>query len=253
MLSSESPAFTIKIQKYFYIFFFNSRRIQEAQNDLELSSYYQSVSSKLKSILNQNSNRLICIGIGHFSDCLISRHQLAFILSIKNQFDISSIEFHEPILTRGEVSILKTFNCSVVAENLEGKIEIDSKTDLTIVYAPHCPKQLINNFLWKNWSSEQLKRLVYIGNSFTNLLNSTPSRFLATDAGFIVKIQSHCEEIELDNKFKFTDIFNDTSVHRFHSSALENSSEEFWTKTEPVYQSDNLELITAALIEQLKI
>lgn len=210
---------------------------------------------KLKSILAEYSEpkkRLICIGIGHFSDSVISRHQLAFVLLVKEQFDNSSIEFHEPILTQGEISILKHLNCSIAAKNLEGKIEIDQAT--TIVYAPHCPKQLINNLLWKNWNRNKLEELIYIGNSFTNLLHSTPSRFLATDARYIVKIQSHCEEISLVNNFKFTDIFNDTSVHHFPKSTLEELSEEFWTnKIEPTYQSDNLELITAELVEKLQI
>lgn len=193
---------------------------------------------------------IVCIGIGHFSDCSISRHQLAFILSVKELFGFASIVFHEPILTRSEVNVLKTLNCSVAAKNVEGKVEIDG---VTLVYAPHCPKQLINNLLWKNWNADTLKQLIYIGNSFTNLLNSTPSRFLSIDAGFIVKLQPYCEEIDLINNFKFTDIFNDTSVHQF--STIETLLPEFWSieAKEPVYDSDNLEIITTALIEKLSI
>lgn len=193
---------------------------------------------------------IVCIGIGHFSDCSISRHQLAFVLSVKELFGFASIVFHEPILTRSEVNVLKTLNCSVAAKNVEGKVEIDG---VTLMYAPHCPKQLINNLLWKNWNEDTLKHLIYIGNSFANLLNSTPSRFLSIDAGFIVKLQPHCEEIDLINDFKFTDIFNDTSVHQF--PAIGTLSPEFWSKEseEPVYESDNLELITTALVEKLSI
>lgn len=192
----------------------------------------------------------MCIGIGHFGDCLISRHQLAFILSIKELFGFASIQFHEPALTRSEVNILKKLKCSIVAENVEGKIAIDS---VTLIYAPHCPKQLINNLLWKNWNSEALKQIIYIGNSFSNLIRSTPSRFLSVDAGYIVKLQPHCPETKLENNFKFTDIFNDTSIHQFAPS--EHLAEEFWTRDieEPVYASDNLELITIDLIEKLTI
>lgn len=193
---------------------------------------------------------IICIGIGHFSDCSISRHQLAFILSVKELFGFDSIVFHEPILTCSEVNVLKTLNCSVAAKNVEGKVEIDG---VTLVYAPHCPKQLINNLLWKNWNADTLIHLIYIGNSFSNLVNSTPSRFLSIDAGFIVKLQPHCEEIDLINDFRFTDIFNDTSVHQF--PIIETLSPEFWSEEseEPVYESDNLELITTALVEKLSI
>lgn len=193
---------------------------------------------------------LICIGIGHFSECSISRHQLAFILLLKQRFNIAQIEFHEPILTASEVEILAKLNCSVARENCEGKIPIDQPT---VVYAPHCPKQLINNLLWRNWSANALQQLIYIGNSFSNLVNSTPNRFLAIDAAFIVQLQPNCVETELVNNYKFSDIFNDTSVHQFN--AVDGLSSEFWATAnkEPVYTSDNLELITADLIKTLKI
>lgn len=193
---------------------------------------------------------LICIGIGHFSECSISRHQLAFILLLKQEFTTAQIEFHEPILSAAEVEILSKLDCSVALVNCEGKIPIDGPT---LVYAPHCPKQLINNFLWRNWNAEALNQLIYIGNSFSNLINSTPSRFLATDAAFIVQLQPHCVEIELVNTFKFSDIFNDTSIHRF--DAFNELPADFWATAtiEPIYTSDNLELITANFEKILKI
>lgn len=229
------------------------RRLQETQTDLRLSIYYENAVDKLRSVLNLFENKekhIVCIGIGHFSDCSISRHQLAFILSVKELFGFSSITFHEPILTRSEVNVLQALNCSVAEKNVEGKVEVEGET---LIYAPHCPKQLINNLLWKNWNVEKLKHLIYIGNSFSNLINSTPIRFLSVDAGFIVKLQLYCEEIELTNDFKFTDIFNDTSVHQFPT--LERLPKEFWCKEteEPIYESDNLELITINLIEKLSI
>lgn len=229
------------------------RRLQEAQTDLRLSSYYENVVHHLQPLLSQfegNAKQLICIGIGHFSDCSISRHQLAFILLIKELFGFASIDFHEPALTWPEINILKKLNCLVIAENVEGKIEIEG---LTLVYAPHCPKQLINNLLWKNWNAEAIPQIIYIGNSFKNLLSSTPDRFLSVDAGFIVKLEPHCEETAFENNFKFTDIFNDTSVHQF--SSAKDLKPEFWSKEveEPVYASDNLELITIDLIEKLTI
>lgn len=220
---------------------------------MELSAYYESAIKKLQSILDANKSdkiHLICIGIGHFSECSISRHQLAFILLLKQRFEIPQIEFHEPILTASEVDILTQLNCSVARENCEGKIAIDGPT---VVYAPHCPKQLINNLLWRNWNATALQQLIYIGNSFSNLVSSTPNRFLAIDAAFIVQLQPHCVETELVNNFKYSDIFNDTSVHQFNT--VEGLSAEFWAAAhkEPVYTSDNLELITVDLIKSLKI
>lgn len=232
---------------------FLCRRITEAQLDLELSAYYESAIKRLQSILGAYKTdqiHLICIGIGHFSECSISRHQLAFILLLKQQFNISRIEFHEPILIASEVDILTKLNCSVASKNCEGKIPIDRPT---VVYAPHCPKQLINNLLWRNWNANSLQQLIYIGNSFSNIVNSTPNRFLAIDAAFIAQLQPICVETALINNFKFSDIFNDTSVHQFNT--VDRQTEEFWAtaNTEPIYTADNLELITVKFEETLKI
>lgn len=220
---------------------------------MELSTYYESAIKKLRSILDAYDSdqiHLICIGIGHFSDCSISRHQLAFILLLKQRFNIPQIEFHEPILAASEVDILTKLNCSVALENCEGKISIDRPT---IVYAPHCPKQLINNLLWRNWNATALQQLIYIGNSFSNLINSTPNRFLSIDAAFIAQLQPKSVETQLVNNFKFSDIFNDTSAHQFN--AVDQLPVEFWATAnkEPIYTSDNLELITADLVKTLKI
>lgn len=230
-----------------------SRRLTETQLDLELSAYYESAIKKLQPILDTYKTdkiHLICIGIGHFSECSISRHQLAFILLLKQRLKIPQIEFHEPILTATEVDILSQLNCSVARENCEGKLPINGPT---IVYAPHCPKQLINNLLWRNFNPKALPHLIYIGNSFSNLVNSTPDRFLAIDAAFIVQLQAIYVETALVNNFKFSDIFNDTSIHQFN--AVDGLSSEFWATAnkEPVYTSENLELITADLIKSLKI
>lgn len=211
--------------------------------------------NELKQILVESSlSEIVCFGIGHFGDCSISRHQLAFIVAIKSEFNVARCTFHEPILTRAEQRILRELNCEIHSENLEGKVAIESKS-LVLIYSPHCPKQLTNNLLWRNWTAERLEKLIYVGNSFTNLLQSTPLRFLNVDAKFIVKIQPLTSEIVLENKFKFTDIFNDTSIHTFPSNKLRELTVDFWSESEhePIYSEQAIELITSDLSDKLTI
>lgn len=87
-----------------------------------------------------------------------------------------------------------------------------------------------------------------------NLINSTPNRFLETDANFILKVSAVVNEIELRNSFKFTDIFNDTSIHTLPEENLTKLPLDFWTEQilEPKY-SNNIELITTELISKLNI
>lgn len=242
--------------KYHISFLF--RRIKEAEIDLKQSDYYIESLQRIQSVLNQASgsiNEIICFGIGHFSDCSIARYQFAFISAIKNDFNVKKATFHEPILFKSEVNILKNLNCDVFEQNLEGKLSVTSDSSaFNLIYSPHCPKQLSNNFLWKNWNKEQLSKIIFLGNSFTNLLNSTPSRLLEIDASFIVKIHPFTSEIELRNNFKYTDIFNDTALHTFPSENLKALPESFWNEyiTEPVY-SNNVELITSELFGKLSV
>lgn len=176
---------------------------------------------------------------------------MAFLLAIKQQLQITSIVFHEPLLNVLEVNILRKFNCTACEKNLEGKVDLDSNC-ITIVYSPHCPKQLTNNLLWHNWLANRLLQTIYIGNSFSHLVDSTPSRFLSIDASYITHIEPYCTEIRLDNNFKFTDIFNDTSIHFFNK--IEGVPDDFWlNRQEPVYQLDCVELITSDIINKLNI
>lgn len=234
------------------------RRIKDIESELKPTVYFENCVKELKQILDAASQStlsdIVCFGIGHFGDCVISRHQLAFIVAIKSEFSVNRCTFHEPILTRTEQRILQKLHCEVHLENLEGKLAIETNS-LTLIYSPHCPKQLTNNLLWRNWTVERLEKIIYVGNSFTNLLQSTPSRFLNIDAKFIVKIQPLTREIVLENKFKYTDIFNDTSIHTFPSEQLRELPNDFWTENshEPIYSAQAIELITSELIDKLTI
>lgn len=77
---------------------------------------------------------------------------------------------------------------------------------------------------------------------------ATPQRFLVKDANFIEKLNEFTTERLLPNKYRFADIFNDTSVHSFEKVA--ELPESFWTAAgaEPKYD-DQIELITRQLTE----
>lgn len=184
--------------------------------------------------------QIICFGIGHISSCSIARHQLAYILAIRKEFNIKSIEFHEPTLTSLEKSILVEFNCKIYPINLEGKRLIDQQS--TILYLPHCPKQLTNNLLWRNWTATSLQNIaLLIGNSFASIIESTPERFLKQDAEYLLKIFPFTTEIKFPNNFRHTDIFNDLSIHLFKVNTVDVA---IWTDNcEPKYLDSCTELI----------
>lgn len=226
------------------------RKINEAQDEIINSEYFKCSADTILNSSRDSIEKIICFGIGHFSECHASKYQLAFILGLKTKFHIASVIFHEPILARSEVNILKTLNCIVEEENFEGKSEIRNVPGTrTLVYLPHCPKQLTNNLLWKNWNP-QLSQLSMVCNSFGKLIESTPQRFLEKDANYITRIAPHTKEICIINNFQYNDIFNDTSLHTF---CINEIPPEFWKlNTEPVY-ADSVELISRDLISKLSI
>lgn len=224
------------------------------REEISSSKFYTGAVNNIEKAVDINNIggivKIVCFGLGSFSDCLISLHQLAFILEIQKYFKIIKIEFHDPIFSKLETSLLNEINCEVLEENCEGKYKVD---DITIFYLPHCPKQLTNNLLWKNWNEYDLNRIILISNSFENLKRNTPERFLKEDAEYILKICDFTAEYSIDNNYQFSDVFNDTSIHVFCKTKLNNVPEDFWIKSNDEPKYCDTELITKELEIKLKI
>lgn len=231
------------------------RRIFSAKEEFRSCDYYASflttLKESLKSINYSNVVEIICYGLGHIGESTVSRYQLALILCIQDEFNVECY-VHDPILYSDECDVLDSFGIFLIPENEEGKHAI--RTDgHTIVFMPHCPKQLTNNFLWKNWSTD-LKNSVLICNSFSKLIETQPHKLLNECVPFILNISSYVKEYNLVNCFKFDNVFNDTSIHLFPENQLNYITENFWAAgaEEPKY-TDDIELVTSKVIEKLRI
>ena len=126
----------------------------------------------------------------------------------------------------------------------------------TLVFLPHCPKQLTNNLLFANWSPSGLARwvalmiftsraiilascrLFLISNSFSNTVTRGIKCDIERNANLIATLAEAemMEEEELLNNFKFEDVFNDLALHRF--KGLEEAQETFWEVKLPEYSED---------------
>lgn len=157
-----------------------------------------------------------------------------------------SITFHEPSLSKGEISIIERLGLRVCRDNVEGKLKVSSDHP-TLVFSPHCPKQLTNNLLWANWAPSLLRNIYLICNSFDHLYDSIPHRFLQVDANYILRLRPFTKEFSFGNTFRYNDVFNDTSLHIFPALPVE-AEHELWTPNdEPNYSNGALELITKQL------
>lgn len=250
LVATGSESHKVKINKETGI-----RRILLTKQEVATCDFYSSVLIKLNQGLNQLNflgvKEIICYGLGHFVDCVESRYQFGLLLSLKDHFSANVCIF-DPVFYSTEIEILRELGCEVITANEEGKRKITPDT-VTLVYLPHCPKQLTNNFLWTNWNPE-LKHCIIFSNSFSKIIESQPKRILNVSAGYILNIIPYTEEFSLDNSFRYKDIFNDIAIHIFPQERLASLSQDFWNLCEePKYSVDETEFITSKLISGLKV
>lgn len=167
---------------------------------------------------------------------------MAALIVISNKF-YSTVTIFDPLFDSTEISLLEKLGFEVINENEEGKRKISSDKT-TLIYLPHCPKQLTNNFLWANWNIN-LKNCIIISNSFSKIIESHTEKTLQESANYINKIFKFTEEIELENTYEIVNAFNDLSIHYFNNSELNSSFFEGEVE-EPKYLKDT-EFITKEL------
>lgn len=200
---------------------------------------------------DKNVVEIICFGLGHIAECNISRYQLALLLCIKEYCGVDKVLVHDPIFYKTECKILSRLGLEVILENNEG-CYVTAENGITLAYFPHCPKQLTNNFLWCNWSGK-LHNCLLVCNSFSALIDNHPSRIILDSVPYIYNIHPYTDETILENNFKFTDIFNDTSLHHFSKEKLSKLDPDFWKNSgKPTYKNSE-EFITNLMIEKLNI
>ncbi|XP_032516338.2 SRR1-like protein isoform X1 [Danaus plexippus] len=228
------------------------RRIEIAIEELKESQYLKDVVQKVSEIAgDKNIVEIVCFGLGHISECNISRYQLALLLCLKQKFNPHDVFVHDPIFYTNECTLLNKLSLSVIVENTEGNYII-SKKGVTLAYFPHCPKQLTNNFLWSNWGLN-LDHCILICNSFSSLIDNQPSRVLKQIVPCITKIHPLSLEVTLENSFVYKDIFNDTSIHYFPKEKLESVPSNFWIANDKPDYKNIEEFITSEMIDKLTL
>lgn len=213
-------------------------RIKAARSDLLSSAYWTEFVSVLDLSLKEVET-IFCFGLGHFCDSVTAKYQFALLLCIQETYDIQDIQLSDPIFYQCEKDLLREeYHLNVVPENSECR-QPCSKPSL--VFLPHCPKQMTNNLLFSNWDPRLLSNLFLISNSISNINKNEDLYFIQA-----ATTENLVEEKSLKNIFKYQDIFNDLSLHLFHASKI-NSNSSFWRNfSEPQYSDEDVEFITAS-------
>ncbi|XP_050071990.1 SRR1-like protein [Anopheles maculipalpis] len=224
-------------------------QLQSAETDISQSGFFRECLETVRPVLAGVKN-IICLGLGNFHQCAIARYQLAFIRCLREQTNLAvRAQFFDPVFSRSEVETLHTLGETVLHENLEGKYSAERKT---LFFLPHCPKQIVNNLLWRNWDPNRLANIVLLCNSFSTVVNNNPDRLLRVNAGYILRAVNLFREVPLRNNFRFTDIFNDTSLHYLGAIEEVQTPIDWKCTEEPLYERNDLELISKEVVASLE-
>ncbi|XP_025158951.1 SRR1-like protein isoform X2 [Harpegnathos saltator] len=198
-------------------------------------------------ILNSNGiSEIVCYGLGRFSQHRSSRYQLALLLYLKERYD-ARVYIYDPIFNPQEVLVLRALGLEIIETNEEGKRIVRDETT-TLVYMPHCSRQLMNNFLYANWG-DGLSNCILFANSFSRIINSCSRRIILDTAGYMLRIRPYVTELQLENSFVHEEVFNDLNIHIFTKQDLLKIPPDFWdSREEPRYLTDEVEFIRTATL-----
>ena len=211
-------------------------------------------------------SKIVCLGLGNFTSSKQGEYQLVFLKCLVNVLGLDDIKLKErvevfdPVHTKSEENIIERLGFKSISKdhNSEGKYALKDKAySATLFYLPHCPKQLTNNILWANWNPESLGSTLdartkishqeahgtyILGNSFERITSSLPDRILKESSKYILLSSKFVFETKVENCFKYSDIFNDSSLHSFPINILPNSFDPVWKvateEGQPIYKED---------------
>jgi len=85
---------------------------------------------------------------------------------------------------------------------------------------PHCDRNLYENILRENWSSDGMRRLVLVANCLGDYVDSIPSRRLASESPCLSKIAPYLQCRMLPTLQCCATAFNSTAIQFIEKDAL---------------------------------
>ena len=222
------------------------QKIKDAKNEIASTEIYSATISCIKeSLLNLGKSQieeLICYGLGNFSDCKIALYQLGLLLAMQ-EYLLCEVLVYDPKFTDLEENILGSEKCQIISYNEKGKRKVNKTT---LFFLPHCPNKLFNNVINANWGIG-LNNCIVIANRLSEVLSSMPDRELKKHLPYLFFITPCTIEFEIPNNFKYSDVFNDMSLHCFPNKKLLAADENLWNEVFKETEDESLELITKSL------
>jgi len=193
------------------------------------SSYFEQV-VKAVSSLERPLQTIVCLALGKFSESLLSRFQLAFLLLLREKLKIP-VEICDPAFTQLELSMLKDFRLFIIP-NTRGSFPLSRPT---LFFLPHSSHQLTNNVLFSNWEPSRLPYCILLSNELSTIREDVIFRRNPEKLEYILKSESVAQVVNLEDDFEYANVFSETAIHYFPESECSKMKESFWNQHEPRY------------------
>lgn len=153
---------------------------------------------------------VLCLGLGSPSSSRVARAQLAFLISSCTILEIvlSNVSVYDPVFTDADKALFQSFGMRCLPDT-DGKLAVERPT---ILYMPHCDLKLYENIVGANWSEEQLARIIFIANRFSDYTDNHPQSKLETECPCLMRLVPHLEGRPFPTLECFSSAFNNISV-----------------------------------------
>lgn len=153
---------------------------------------------------------VLCLGLGSPSSSREARAQLAFLISSFTILEIgpSDVSVYDPVFTDADKTLFQSFGMRCLSDtDVMHGVERP-----TILYMPHCDLKLYENIIGANWSEEQLARIIFIANRFSDYTDNHPHSKLEVESPYLIRLVPHLECHPLPTLECFSSAFNNISI-----------------------------------------
>ncbi|KAI8621939.1 hypothetical protein BC830DRAFT_1091520 [Chytriomyces sp. MP71] len=228
-----------------------SATLDAAINSMRISALYTTLLLDLAACSSPIPTRSVaCIsyGIGSPASSSIALHQLALLVLMHRQFEVTllpvldaqtltphhaqftSLEAFDPVFTRLDCEVLKLYGITPIETNERAHRII---TGPTLFYMPHCGHTMYSTLLSANWSSRKLSQIRVIGNTFAAYELIPRQAAMQRQSPQLMKVLPYTRAVSMDTvPYGAGDVFNNTSYHWFDGVDEVPDEDSFWTVIE---------------------
>ncbi|OAX35571.1 hypothetical protein K503DRAFT_868169 [Rhizopogon vinicolor AM-OR11-026] len=185
--------------------------VDRAKTDIESNGWITTCLDLIQDALRETDIScpdVLCLGLGSPSMSREARAQLAFLIRSCVVLDIGSVSIYDPVFTDADKEFFQGLGMRCLADT-DAKHTVESPT---ILYMPHCDLELYESIIGANWSEDNLRRIIFIANRFSDYTDNNSRSKLEVESPRLMRLVPQLECYPLPTLGTFSSAFNNLSV-----------------------------------------